>query len=101
MKVIAIIPARGGSKGIPKKNLITILGKPLIYWSIEAAQKSKYITDIVVSSDNDEIFESISVFKEVVKIKRPNNLAEDTSPTEQSYHTLSKSFKKKENLLIF
>ena len=58
MKVVAIIPARGGSKGIPRKNLIKFLGKPLIQWSIEAALKSKVITDVVVSSDDTENFRS-------------------------------------------
>ncbi|MEO9570952.1 MAG: acylneuraminate cytidylyltransferase family protein [Polaribacter sp.] len=82
MKVIAIIPARGGSKGIPRKNLVNFLGKPLMQWSIEAALKSKYITDVVVSSDDDEILNEAQKNKEVIAIKRPIKLAQDNSKTE-------------------
>ena len=49
IKALAIIPARGGSKGIPKKNIVNLAGKPLIGWTIEAAQKSHFIEDIFVS----------------------------------------------------
>jgi CMP-N,N'-diacetyllegionaminic acid synthase len=82
MKVIAIIPARGGSKGIPRKNLVNFSGKPLMQWSIDAALKSKYITDVVVSSDDDEILNVAQVNKEVLVIKRPVELAQDISKTE-------------------
>jgi CMP-N,N'-diacetyllegionaminic acid synthase len=54
-KYLAIIPARGGSKGIPKKNIIDFCGKPLIAWTIEAAKNAKQISKIIVSSDSDEI----------------------------------------------
>lgn len=82
MKVIAIIPARGGSKGIPRKNLVNFSGKPLLQWSIEAALKSKYITNVVVSSDDDEILHEAQRNKEVLVIKRPLELAQDNSKTE-------------------
>lgn len=82
MRVLAIIPARGGSKGIPRKNLINFSGKPLMQWSIEAAIKSKYITDIVVSSDDNEILNLARKNKEIVALKRPYNLAQDNSKTE-------------------
>ena len=52
---LAIIPARGGSKRLPRKNILDLNGKPLITWTIEAAIKSKYIDGIVVSSDDDKI----------------------------------------------
>lgn len=81
MKVIAIIPARGGSKGIPRKNLVNFSGKPLMQWSIDAALKSKYITDVVVSSDDDEILSLAQLNKEVIVIKRPKELAQDNSKT--------------------
>ena len=55
MKIIAVIPARGGSKGIPNKNIRLVNGKPLIYYTIENAIKSKYITDIIVTTDSVEI----------------------------------------------
>ena len=55
MNIIAIIPARGGSKGIPKKNIINFCGKPLIYWSIKNALECFKISSVWVSSDDDEI----------------------------------------------
>ncbi|GAB7256605.1 acylneuraminate cytidylyltransferase family protein [Polaribacter sp. OB-PA-B3] len=82
MKVLAIIPARGGSKGIPMKNIINFRGKPLMQWTIEAALQSNYITDILVSSDSDEILEVAKKNKDVLLLKRPNYLAEDSTRTE-------------------
>jgi CMP-N-acetylneuraminic acid synthetase len=74
MRVLAIIPARGGSKGIPKKNLVTFLGKPLINWSIEAGLNSKFVNDVVVSSDSNEILESVKKFEQVLsKIQKDPN----------------------------
>ena len=52
---LAIIPARGGSKRLPRKNVLELCGKPLIAWSIEAALKSKYLDKVIVSSDDEEI----------------------------------------------
>ena len=52
---LAIIPARGGSKRLPRKNVLPLSGKPLINWTIEAALNSKYIDKVLVSSDDDEI----------------------------------------------
>lgn len=79
-KILAIIPARGGSKRLPRKNVLNLNGKPLIAWSIEAAQKSKYIDRVLVSSDDDEI---ISISEEYLSetIKRPDSLATDTATT--------------------
>ena len=54
-KLLAIIPARGGSKGIPNKNIKTFNGKPLIYWTIKTALESKTIDKVVVSSDSNKI----------------------------------------------
>lgn len=82
MKVIAIIPARGGSKGIPRKNIVNFKGKPLIVWSIEAALKSKFISDVYVSSDDDEILQISKISADVNIIKRPSVLAQDNSKTE-------------------
>ena len=56
-KILAIIPARGGSKGIPRKNIRVLAGKPLIAYSIEAAVKSRYIDRVVVSTEGKEIAE--------------------------------------------
>ena len=73
---LAIIPARGGSKRLPNKNILPLAGKPLIQWTIEAAKNSKYIDQIVVSSDKDEILE-IAKRYETILIKRPEDLAKD------------------------
>lgn len=79
-KIIAIIPARGGSKGIPRKNVRLIAGKPLITYSIEAALKSKYIEKVVISTEDNEISE-ISRKYDAEVIERPKELAKDETPT--------------------
>ncbi|KAF5431160.1 N-acylneuraminate cytidylyltransferase [Candidatus Methanophagaceae archaeon] len=80
-KIIAIIPARGGSKGIPRKNVRLIAGKPLIAYSIEAALNSKYIEKAVVSTEDGEIAKISKKYGAEV-IERPMELATDTAPTE-------------------
>lgn len=79
--VIAIIPARGGSKGIPKKNIVPIAGKPLIAYAIEAARASGVYTHVIVSTDCDEIAQVAGKYGAMV-IKRPEELASDTALTE-------------------
>jgi N-acylneuraminate cytidylyltransferase len=81
MRVLGIIPARGGSKGVPKKNIKLLKGKPLISYTIEAALKTSFLTNIVVSSDDEDILSLIKTDKNVIAIKRPNKLATDESPT--------------------
>jgi len=76
-KILAIIPARGGSKGIPGKNLIKLGRKPLIAWTIEAAKKSKYINKIVVTTENEEIKKVGLKYGAEVPFKRPVKLAGD------------------------
>ena len=76
MKIIGIIPARGGSKGVKRKNIRDLGGKPLIQYSIEAATRSKKINRIVVSTDDDEIA-SFSESLGASVIKRPDELAGD------------------------
>lgn len=78
-KILAIIPARGGSKGILNKNIKPLLGKPLIAYSIEEAHKSKYIDRTVVSTDDEQIKKVAQDFKAEV-IDRPEELAQDTIP---------------------
>lgn len=86
--VLAIIPARGGSKGIPKKNIRLLAGKPLIHYTIHAAQESKYIHDIIVSTDDDEIA-NVAKSQGATIIKRPAELSRDASPTiDAILHTL-------------
>ena len=76
--LLGVIPARGGSKGIPKKNLHPLNGKPLIDYTIEAAKASK-LDDFVVSTEDEEIKEHCSQFCKV--IVRPDELAQDATPT--------------------
>jgi len=80
-KVIAIIPARGGSKGVPEKNIKLLCGKPLIVWSIEKALKSKFIDRVVVSTDDDEIAAISLQAGASVPFRRPAELASDAAPT--------------------
>ncbi len=78
-KILALIPARGGSKGIPQKNIKILNGKPLIAWTIETALQSKYIDHIVVSTDNEKIATISKQFKASVPFLRPKELAQDDS----------------------
>ena len=78
-KFIAIIPARGGSKGIEKKNLKLLNGKPLIYWTIKAALDSKCFNSIIVSTDDDEIKNYCKKFELIIH-KRPKKIAKDNTP---------------------
>jgi len=79
--IIAIIPARGGSKGIPKKNLIPFCGKPLVAWSILQAKESRYISDVYVSSDHVEILK-VSRQYGAKAIRRPKPLSTDKASSE-------------------
>lgn len=76
-KILAIIPARGGSKGLPGKNIKPLLGKPLIGWTIEQAQASQYIDEIYVSTDSEEIAAVANSFGVSVPELRPEVLAGD------------------------
>lgn len=80
MNILGITPARGGSKGILKKNIKQIAGKPLIAWTIEAAKRSKLIDKYVVSTEDDEIAEIVREYDADV-IKRPMVLATDEAST--------------------
>lgn len=88
-KVLGIIPARGGSKGVPRKNVRDFCGKPLIAWTIEAAKKSRYIDRLILSSDDEEI---MAVAKDLgceVPFKRPAELSQDTTlGTEPPLHAI-------------
>lgn len=78
-KVIAIIPARGGSKGLPGKNIRFFCGKPLIAWSIEAGLASLYIDEVMVTTDSEEIANIAHEFGASVPFIRPAELANDTA----------------------
>ncbi len=77
MKVVAIIPARGGSKSIPRKNIIDFLGKPLIYWTIAAALRVEQIDRVIVSTEDAEIAEIARESGAEVPFIRPEELSED------------------------
>jgi CMP-N,N'-diacetyllegionaminic acid synthase len=79
--VLAIIPARHGSKGIPGKNVRLLAGKPLIVWSIETARQSRYVDELVVSTDSEEIASIARMHGVCVPFLRPTELATDTAPT--------------------
>ena len=93
MGILALIPARGGSKGIPKKNLRLMNGKPLIAYAIENAKKSKYIRDVFVTTDSKEIEEVSKVYGAAV-IKRDNELSSDLVTLDPViYHAMLKAEK--------
>ena len=77
MKVLGVILARGGSKGIPKKNIKPIAGKPLIAWTIESALESGVFTHFVVSTDSEEIAQVARDYGASVPFMRPDELAQD------------------------
>ncbi len=80
MNTFALIPARGGSKGIPRKNIKMIAGKPLIVWTIEAALRSSLLNGVVVSTDDLEIAEIARRAGAQVPFMRPAELAQDQTP---------------------
>lgn len=86
MSCDAIVLARGGSKGIPKKNLVPVFGKPLIAWTIEAARNAGFVRDVVVSTDSEEIAETARALGARVPALRPAEFATDTSPAEDALH---------------
>lgn len=80
MKVLGLIPARGNSKGIPKKNIKNLCGKPLIAWTIEEALKSNKLDNVVVSTEDEEIADISKQYGAEVPFMRPAELAKDSTP---------------------
>ncbi len=81
MKVLGIIPARGGSKGVPKKNIKNLNGKPLLAYTIEAGRKAKELEDLIVSTESSEISRIAKRLGAKVPFTRPKELANDTATT--------------------
>ena len=81
MKTIAVIPARGGSKRIPRKNIREFAGSPMLAWSVSAAQKSGLFDKVIVSTDDDEIALIARAAGAEVPFRRPAALADDIAPT--------------------
>ena len=102
MNITAIIPARGGSEGIPKKNIVGLCGKPLIAWTIECAIKSSRICEVYVSTDDSEIARVAEAYGAQI-IKRPSNLATAVSSSEEALlHAIDQIEKKQQiDLVVF
>ena len=96
LNILVVIPARGGSKGIPRKNLRLLNGKPLIYYAIQTALKSKYDVDIYVSSEDDEILNTASQFGAKTH-KRDMSIADDKTTLDPVIYAAYKYAKQKEN----
>lgn len=83
--MIAIIPARGGSKGLPGKNIKMLCGKPLIAYTIESAKKAKCINRVIVTTDSEEIARVAKEYGAEVPFLRPKELATDTATASDVY----------------
>jgi len=81
MKILGLIPARGGSKGVPRKNIKLLCGKPLIQYTIDAAKAANCLTEIMVSTEDQEIAQVAQQLGASVPFLRPSALAGDKSPT--------------------
>ena len=90
MKILAIVPARGGSKGLPRKNVRLLAGKPVIAWTIETALACRSLHRIIVSTDDEEIAQIAKEYRAEVPFLRPAELAQDDTPDLPVFqHTLS------------
>ncbi|MCE4538175.1 acylneuraminate cytidylyltransferase family protein [Pelomonas sp. P7] len=81
LSVLALVPARGGSKGIPGKNIVSLGGRPMIAWTIEAARDSRYVDRVVLSSDDATIMKVAADYGCEVPFERPDRLATDEAST--------------------
>ena len=96
VEILAIVPARGGSKGIPKKNLYPLAGKPLIVWTIEAALATKAITRVIVVTDSEEIAAVAREAGADIPFMEPAELATDTSSDLSFFEYTLAELKKRE-----
>lgn len=94
---LAIIPARGGSKRLPRKNILKLAGKPLIAWTIEAALNVKYFDEIIVSTDDKKIAEISRNYGAIIPFLRPAHLATDTIKTVDVVVSVINYYKEKQN----
>ena len=95
MKILCLIPARGGSKGVPRKNIRLLNNKPLLSYAIESAINSNCFDDVVVSSDDDEIIKIAKSFGAQVSFKRPAELSlDETTSDDVLLHTIHELMKK-------
>jgi CMP-N,N'-diacetyllegionaminic acid synthase len=96
IKILAFIPARGGSKRIPGKNLKLLCGKPLLYYAIRCAQKSKYINRIIVSTNDIKISAAAKKFGAEVPFLRPRGISGEKSTELQAFEHMLKWLKNNE-----
>lgn len=94
-EVLAIVPARGGSKGIPGKNVKLLDGKPLLAYTLETALLATKITAVCVSSDSDVILRAASAFPSVYAHKRNPDIAQDTSPITEAIEDVLNHYERK------
>lgn len=95
-RILAIIPARGGSKGIPKKNIIDLFGKSLLYYSVKSAKESKYIDKVIISTDDDEIAEIGKKLGADVPFLRPEEISGDKAKSIDAFIHAIKELEKLE-----
>lgn len=95
--ILAIIPARGDSKSVPQKNIYPLLGKPLIYYTITEAKKSRYIDRLICSTDSPKIARIARQYGCEVPFLRPSRFARDTSQDIEWYRHSLRSLKREEN----
>ena len=98
--ILAIIPARSGSKGLPNKNTLNLLDKPLIAWTIEAAKKSKYLDRLILSTDCDKISKIAQKYNCEVPFLRPKNLSTDISKGNDVIMHAIKTIKKEYDIIV-
>ena len=79
MEILALVTARGGSKSLPRKNIVPFLGRPLVQWSVVAAQEAQLVTRVVISTDDEEIADCAAESGAEVPFMRPSALAQDTT----------------------
>jgi len=98
--IICIIPARGGSKGIPKKNIQLLHGKPLIVHSIQQALNTKSIDKVIVSTDSDDI-QDVSLEAGATVILRPDEISGDSAQSEQALIHVLDTIKEQPDIIVF
>jgi N-acylneuraminate cytidylyltransferase len=97
VEVLAIIPARGSSRGIPKKNIKDLCGHPLLAYSVTAAVQSEKVTRVICSTDDEEIAEIANEYGAEIPFLRPNRFAQDKSQDIELFIHALEWFKSNEN----
>lgn len=98
-RVLAVIPARGGSKGIPKKNIVTLLGKPLLYYAGDIAKQTKEIDRVIVSTDCEEIAAVARRYEIDAPFRRPASISDDTASDIDVLHHALRTMEEVDNTI--